>query len=87
VLLLRVGDSLMDGWMWRLAEAEAIHRWAPRSIGGTNWARNRPGRLAGRPGPTGPGLLRPLLAPRCFSVNCWLSPLCMWALDVIFSTV
>jgi hypothetical protein len=26
VLLLRVGDSLMDGWMWRLAEAEAIHR-------------------------------------------------------------
>jgi hypothetical protein len=26
VLLLRVGGSLMNGWMWRLAEAEAINR-------------------------------------------------------------
>jgi hypothetical protein len=41
----------------------------------------------GRPGPTGPGPFRPRFAPRCFSVNCWLAPFCMWALDVVFSTV
>jgi hypothetical protein len=46
VLLLRLGGSLMNGWMWRLAEAEAINRQAPTSKGGTNRARNRSGRLA-----------------------------------------
>jgi hypothetical protein len=34
VLLLRVGGSLMNGWMWRPAEAEAINRRAPRAKGG-----------------------------------------------------
>jgi hypothetical protein len=52
VLLLRLGGSLMNGWMWRPAEAEAINRQAPRARGaqtrlGTGWA--------GQPGPTGPG--------------------------------
>jgi hypothetical protein len=46
VLLLRVGGSLMNGWMWRPAEAEAINRQAPRSKGDANRARNRPGRPA-----------------------------------------
>jgi hypothetical protein len=48
VLLLRVGGSLMNGWMWRPAEAEAINRRAPRSKG----ARTGPGTgQAGRPRP------------------------------------
>jgi hypothetical protein len=34
VLLLRLDDSLMNGWMWRPAEAEAINRQAPRAKGG-----------------------------------------------------
>jgi hypothetical protein len=34
VLLLRLDASLMNGWMWRLAEAEAINRQAPRAKGG-----------------------------------------------------
>jgi hypothetical protein len=46
VLLLRVGDSLMNGWMWRPAEVEAINRQAPRVKGGANRAQNRLGRLA-----------------------------------------
>jgi hypothetical protein len=46
VLLLRVGGFLMNGWMWRPAEAEAINRQAPRSKGGANQARNRPSRPA-----------------------------------------
>jgi hypothetical protein len=29
----RVGGSLMNGWMWRPAEAEAINRRAPRAKG------------------------------------------------------
>jgi hypothetical protein len=56
VLLLHVGGSLMNGWMWRPAEAEVINRRAPRSKGGANRARNRPG-------PTGPGPFRPGLTP------------------------
>jgi hypothetical protein len=36
----------MNGWMWRPAEVEAINRRAPRSKGGENRARNRPGRSA-----------------------------------------
>jgi hypothetical protein len=42
----RVGASLMNGWMWRPSEAEAINRRAPRPKGGANPAWNRPGRLA-----------------------------------------
>jgi hypothetical protein len=34
VLLLRLGGSLMNGWIWRPAEAEAINRQAPRAKGG-----------------------------------------------------
>jgi hypothetical protein len=34
VLLLHLGGSLMNGWMWRPAEAEAINRQAPRAKGG-----------------------------------------------------
>jgi hypothetical protein len=30
VLLLRLGGSLMNGWMWRPSEAETIYRQAPR---------------------------------------------------------
>jgi hypothetical protein len=32
-LLLHLGDCLMNGWMWRPAEAEAINRQAPRAKG------------------------------------------------------
>jgi hypothetical protein len=42
----RVGSSLMNGWMWQPAEAEAINRQAPRSKEGANWARKCPGRPA-----------------------------------------
>jgi hypothetical protein len=57
MLLLRVGSSLMNGWMWRPAEAEEINRRAPRAKGGANWARNRLGR------PAWADRLRPVLAP------------------------
>jgi hypothetical protein len=44
----RVSGSLMNGWMWRPAEAEAINGWAPRSKG----ARTGPGTgQASRPRP------------------------------------
>jgi hypothetical protein len=33
-LLLRVGGSLMNGWMWRPTEAKEINRRAPRAKGG-----------------------------------------------------
>jgi hypothetical protein len=46
VLLLHLGGSLMNGWMWRPTEAEAINRRAPRSKGGADRAQNRPGRSA-----------------------------------------
>jgi hypothetical protein len=65
VLLLHLGDSLMNGWMWRPAEAEEINRQAPRAKGGA------------KPGPecAGPvglgwsaqvhfGLVRPRFPPR-----------------------
>jgi hypothetical protein len=42
----RVGGSLMNGWMWRPVEAEAINRRAPRSKGGAIRARKRLGRPA-----------------------------------------
>jgi hypothetical protein len=56
VLLLHFGDSLMNGWMWRLTEAKAIYRETPRSKGVANRARNSPGwpAWADRSGPTGP---------------------------------
>jgi hypothetical protein len=51
VLLLRLGDSLMNGWMWRPADAETIYRQAPRAKGGREpgpeWAGTvSPGRPA-----------------------------------------
>jgi hypothetical protein len=64
-LLLRLGGSLMKGWMWRPAEEETVYRQAPRAKGGREpgpeWA-----------GPVGPGRLaqahlgsvRPRFAPR-----------------------
>jgi hypothetical protein len=53
VLLLRVGGSLMNGWMWRLMEVEAIYRGAPRSKGVANRHKKGLGRPArvDRPGP------------------------------------
>jgi hypothetical protein len=56
----RVSGSLMNGWMWRPAEAEAINRQAPRSNGGANWSRNRPG--------------RPAWADRPRPVSAWFGP-------------
>jgi hypothetical protein len=84
-LLLRVGGSLMNRWMWRPMEVEAMNRWAPRAKGGVRTGPETG--QANQPGLTGRGPFRPRLAIRCFLVDCWLSPLCMWALDVIFSTV
>jgi hypothetical protein len=40
VLLLRVGGSRMNGWMWRPPKAEAINRQAPRAKRGANRARS-----------------------------------------------
>jgi hypothetical protein len=53
VLLLRLGGSLMNGWMWRPAEAEAINRQAPRAKGVVNRHENKLGRpaWADQPGP------------------------------------
>jgi hypothetical protein len=88
VLLLHLGSSLMNGWMWRPAEAEAINRQAPRIKGGHEPARKQAGLAGlGRLAQAHFGLVRPHLASRCFSVNCRLAPLCMWALDVVFSMV
>jgi hypothetical protein len=77
VLLLRVGDSLMNGWMWRPLEADAICRGAPRSKGVANHHEN--------------GLVRPARsAPVCSLtllgelLSC---PFCMWALVIVFSMV
>jgi hypothetical protein len=71
VLLFRVGDSLMDGWMWRPAEAEAINRQAPRAKGGREPGSEQAGPASlGRPAQAHFGPVRPRLAPRCFSVNC-----------------
>jgi hypothetical protein len=53
VLLLRLGDSLMNGWMWPLAEAEAINIQAPRAKGGAKPGLEWAG-LVG-PGPFWPG--------------------------------
>jgi hypothetical protein len=66
VLLLRLDDSLMNGWMWWPAEAEAINRQAPRAKGG-----REPGpKQVGLAGLAHFGPVQPHLAPRCFSVNC-----------------
>jgi hypothetical protein len=53
VLLLRLGGSLMKGWMWRPAETEAINRQAPRAKGGREPGSDQ-ARQAG-PGPFWPG--------------------------------
>jgi hypothetical protein len=73
MLLPRLGDSLMNGWMWRPAEAEAINRQAPRAKGGVEpspeWA-----------GPVGPGPFRPGLAPVSSPVaSCMIPYLCALA--------
>jgi hypothetical protein len=71
----------MNGWMWQPAEAEAINRGAPRSKGGANQARNRPGRpaWADRPRPVSarsapsrsPTLLGQLLTCSLLHVGPW----------------
>jgi hypothetical protein len=83
VLLLRVGGSLMNGWMWRPIEAQAIYQGAPRSKGGANQARNRLGRpaWASRPRPVFDSV-RPDLPPRCFSRFLEFMPNFLWSLDV-----
>jgi hypothetical protein len=59
VLLLRVGDSLMIGWMWRPAEGEVK---IDEHLG-QRGARTGPGTgQADRLGPTDPGPFRPGLA-------------------------
>jgi hypothetical protein len=73
VLLLRLGDSLMNGWMWRSAEAEAINRQAPRAKGGREpgpeWA-----------GSVGPGPFRLGSAPVSSPVaSCMIPYLCALA--------
>jgi hypothetical protein len=42
---------------------------------------------ADRPGPTDMGPFWPRFTPWHFWVNYWVAPLCMWALDVVFSMV
>jgi hypothetical protein len=52
---------LVDGWMWRPTEAEAINGQAPRAKRGS---RTEPGvGWANRPRPAGPGPFRPGSAP------------------------
>jgi hypothetical protein len=41
VLLLRLGDSLMNEWMWRTVEEEAINRQSLRAKGGREPARKQ----------------------------------------------
>jgi hypothetical protein len=72
----RVGGSLMNGWMWRSAkaEAEAINRQEPRSKGGANRAQNRPGRLA--------------WADRPKPISAWFGPISLpdaswWIVDLL----
>jgi hypothetical protein len=70
VLLLRLGDSLVNGWMWWTALAEAINRQAPRAKGGREPGLKQAGPAdLGRPAQSHFGLVRPRFAPRCFSVN------------------
>jgi hypothetical protein len=57
VLLLRLGGSLMNGWMWRPAEAEAINRQAPRAKGGRELGSDQAGSTG--PGPFWPGSAPP----------------------------
>jgi hypothetical protein len=73
VLFFRLGGSLMNGWMWRPAEAEAINRQAPRAKRGTEpsleWA-----------GPVGPGPFHPGSAPVSSLVaSCMIPYLCALA--------
>jgi hypothetical protein len=73
VLLLRLDDSLMNGWMWRPAEAEEINRQAPREKRGAEpgpeWARL-----------VGPGPFRPGSAPLSSPVaSCMIPYLCALA--------
>jgi hypothetical protein len=76
--------QLSNEWMdVAAAEAEAIYRGACRSKGVANRHENR----LGRPAWALFGPAWPRFAPQRFLVNCWLAPLWMWALDIVFSTV
>jgi hypothetical protein len=74
----------MNGWMWRLAEAEAINRQALGQKGDANRARIRLGQPSqvDRPRPNsarfGPGFL-----PGCFSRDPLFVCTCMWTFDVV----
>jgi hypothetical protein len=64
VLLLRLGGSLMNGWMWRPAEAGAINRQAPRAKGGREPGSDQAGPAGlGRPAQDHFGPVRSRLAP------------------------
>jgi hypothetical protein len=84
VLLLRVGSSLINGWIWRPVEAEAINRQAPRAKGGREpgpeWAG--PGG-PGRPAQAHFGPVRSWFPPGCFSRDLLFVCTCMWAFDVV----
>jgi hypothetical protein len=62
VLLLRLGGSLMNGWMWRPTEAEAIYNGACRSKGVANQHEND----LSQPSWALFGPIRPRFAPRRF---------------------
>jgi hypothetical protein len=65
VLFLRLGGSLMKGWMWRPAEAEAINRQAPRAKGGREPRSDQAGSAGlGRPAQAHFGPVQPRFAPR-----------------------
>jgi hypothetical protein len=64
MLLLRLVDSLMNGWMWWPAEAEAINRQALRAKGGRELTRKQAGPVdLGRLAQAHFGPVRPRLAP------------------------
>jgi hypothetical protein len=70
----------MDGWLWRPKETKAIYWGAPRSKGVANLHEKGLGRPAwARFGPSSPPDVSRSIAD--------LPPFCMWALDVVFSTV
>jgi hypothetical protein len=86
VLLLRLGGSLMNGWMWRPAEAEAINRQAPRAKGALTGTKTG---WAGRPRPTGPDPFWPgsVSLPGASRSIVDLFPYACGPFDVVFSTV
>jgi hypothetical protein len=64
VFILHLGDFLMNGWMWRPAEAEAINRQALRAKGGRELGSEQVGpAVLGRLAQAHFGLVRLRLAP------------------------